>query len=67
MEAGDFHIYPVEHIDQGIEILTGIEAGERQEDGSYPEGTINAMVQQRLDAMANRLAEFGKREEDKSE
>jgi lon-related putative ATP-dependent protease len=67
MEAGDFHIYPVDHIDQGIEILTGIEAGEKQEDGSYPEGSINAMVKQRLEAMANRLAEFGKREEVKSE
>ncbi len=67
VEAGDFHIYPVEHIDQGIEILTGIEAGERQEDGTYPEGTINALVKARLEKMAKRLTEFAKREEGKSE
>jgi len=67
VDAGEFHVYPVEHIDQGIEILTGIEAGERKEDGSYPEGTINAMVKDRLEEMANTLAKFGKREEEKSE
>jgi lon-related putative ATP-dependent protease len=67
VEEGKFHIYSVEHIDEGIEILTGIEAGEIQEDGSYPEGTINAMVKERLEKMANRLAKFGKHEEEKSE
>jgi predicted ATP-dependent protease len=58
--AGKFHIYPVKHIDEGIRILTGIEAGELQEDGTYPEGTINAIVKERLEKMANRLTEFGK-------
>ncbi|MBU1318168.1 MAG: AAA family ATPase [candidate division Zixibacteria bacterium] len=45
---GEFHVYPVETIDQGIELLTGIPAGDPLEDGSYPEGTINRMVDDRL-------------------
>lgn len=60
VRAGKFHIYPVKHIDEGIQILTGIEAGELQADGTYPEGTINAIVKERLEKMANRLTEFGK-------
>jgi lon-related putative ATP-dependent protease len=67
VEAGDFHVFPVEHVDEGIEILTGIEAGTKQEDGSYPKGTLNAMVKARLEKMANELAKFGKHEEEKSE
>lgn len=63
--AGEFHIYPVEHIDQGIEILTGIKAGEKQDDGTYPEETINRMVKDRLEVMAKRLAQFAKDEDDK--
>ncbi|MFA7430063.1 MAG: ATP-binding protein [Rhodospirillaceae bacterium] len=43
-----FHIYPVESVDQGIEILTGIPAGVRDERGDYPHGTINRLVAARL-------------------
>ncbi len=57
---GKFHIYPVENVDQGISILTGIRAGERQKDNSYPEGSINALVHARLHKMAQTLTEFGK-------
>jgi len=38
----------VDSIDQGMEILTGVPSGERQNDGSYPEGTSNHRVDQRL-------------------
>ena len=41
VEEGKFQIFAVNSIDQGIEILTGVQAGERDEEGSYPEGTIN--------------------------
>lgn len=64
---GNFHIFPVEHIDQGIEILTGIEAGERKQNGSYPEGSINAMVKERLEKMAVKLSQFGNHEDETSE
>jgi ATP-dependent Lon protease len=42
-----FHIYPVETIDQGIEILTGIKAGKRRKSG-YEEGTVNHLVDKKL-------------------
>ena len=56
--AGQFSVYAVSHIDEGIEILTGIAAGELQEDGSYPKGTINYMIVQRIDEMAERLRTY---------
>ncbi len=52
VREGKFHVYPIETVDEGIEILTGLTAGERQADGSYPEGTIHGLVQRRLDEMA---------------
>jgi len=61
MEAvtkGMFHVYPIQTIDQGIEVLTGVEAGERQPDGSFKEHTINYLVDKRLKGMADRLKEF---------
>ena len=58
IREGRFHIWPVATIDEGIEVLTGVEAGVRNEDGSYPPGTINAMVQERLLRMAERIKEY---------
>jgi len=60
VEEGRFHIYPVETVDEGIEILTGVPAGERGADGNYPEGTINFKVEQRLGELAEKQSEFGK-------
>jgi hypothetical protein len=58
VSAHEFHIYPVETVDQGIELLTGIEAGERISDGDYPNGTVNQMVGHRLNEMARRQIEL---------
>jgi len=58
--AGKFHIYPVETIDEGIEILTGIPAGERDERGEFPAGTVNRRVEARLIALADRRRAFGR-------
>jgi predicted ATP-dependent protease len=55
-----FHIYPVENVDQGIEILTGVIAGERTIKGSFPEGTINQKVESRLLALAEKRLMFSK-------
>jgi lon-related putative ATP-dependent protease len=55
---GKFTIYPVKTIDEGIEVLTGVPAGVRQKDGSYPEGTINYLVNKRLKEMAEKIKEF---------
>ncbi|MFH1679533.1 MAG: AAA family ATPase [Candidatus Eisenbacteria bacterium] len=48
VKAGKFHVYPVKRVEEGIEILTGIEAGARGEDGKRPEGTLFERVQKRL-------------------
>lgn len=50
-----FHIYEVKTIDEGIEILTGAPAGERQADGTLPEGTVNYRVDKSLREYAERL------------
>ncbi|MFW6288661.1 MAG: Lon-insertion domain-containing protein, partial [Spirochaetota bacterium] len=54
-----FHIYAVQTIDEGMEILTGMEAGIRDADGHYPAGTLNALVEERLRGMARVVKEFG--------
>jgi predicted ATP-dependent protease len=55
---GRFHIYSVSSIDQGIEVLTGTPAGDRGPDGSYPEGTVNLLVDRRLRELAQGLRGF---------
>jgi lon-related putative ATP-dependent protease len=67
VNSGAFHIYPVEHVDQGIELLTGIPAGEKQADGTYPEDSINGKVKSRLEKMAKQLTQYAKDEVDKGE
>jgi lon-related putative ATP-dependent protease len=57
---GKFHLWPVRTIDEGIEVLTGVKAGERQADGSFETDTVNARVNQRLRKMADDLQRFGK-------
>ena len=57
-KAGKFTIYPVKTIDEGIEVLTGVPAGERREDGTFEEGTVNYLVDRRLREMAEKLREF---------
>jgi len=55
---GKFTIYPVSTIDEGIEVLTGKKAGVRKVDGTFEEGTINFLVDQRLRQMAMTMKEF---------
>ncbi len=64
VKDGDFHVYPVKTVDEGMEILTGLSAGQRDEKGNYPEGTVNYKVQQRLTELARRRAEFAKSAEE---
>ncbi len=58
VKEGKFHIYPVKTIDEGIEILTGVKAGERQPDGTFEEGTVNYLVDKTLKEMAEKMKEF---------
>jgi len=63
VKEGKFHIYAVNTVDEGLEILTGIPAGERGEDGRYPEGTVNYLVQQKLKLYNDLLTRQGKEQE----
>ena len=65
VKAGGFHVYPVKTIDEGIEILTGVSAGQKQEDGKYPENTVNYLVDLRLQELATGMKEFYAGEENK--
>jgi predicted ATP-dependent protease len=58
VRKGQFHVYLAKTIDQGIEIFTGIPAGQRQADGAYPENTVNYLVDKKLKEMAERLKAF---------
>lgn len=58
-EEGKFHIFPVTTIDEAIELLTGVAAGNLNEAGLYPEGSINFRVQRRLEELAKLRHEFG--------
>ena len=61
VREGRFHVYAVRTIDEGIELLTGVPAGEARPDGTYPEGTINYLVDRKLEGYAQRLREMRRR------
>jgi predicted ATP-dependent protease len=58
VKQGHFHIYSAKTINEGIEILTGVSAGKRQKDGTYPKSTVNYLIDRRLKEMAERLKNF---------
>ena len=62
-KEGKFHIYTVKTIDEGIEILTDKKAGEKQSDETFPKGTINYLVNEKLKELAEGLKKFGEEEE----
>ncbi|MBL0224239.1 MAG: AAA family ATPase [Geobacteraceae bacterium] len=55
--AGRFHIWSVETIEQGIELLTGMKAGQRNKHGEFPKKTVFHLVDKRLAEMAERIKE----------
>ena len=56
---GRFAIYSVKTIAEGIEILTGVPAGERDESGAFPPGSLNEAVDRRLIELAEARRSFG--------
>ena len=58
VKEGKFRIYSVKTIDQGIEILTGVEAGEKLGDGRFKEGTVNGLVDEKLRELGIKIKEF---------
>ena len=53
--AGKFHLWSIETIEQGIEILTGVQAGTAGKNGSFPKGTVFYQVAQTLKKMHTRM------------
>jgi lon-related putative ATP-dependent protease len=64
VKQGKFAIHAVSHIDEGIEILTGVKAGERGEDRQFPAGSVNRLVEDKLRLFAERARAFGRAKSD---
>ena len=60
VKAGKFHVWAIDHVDEGIEILTGMAAGESNEKGEWPEGSLNHRVDERLLGLGAGLQEWGR-------
>jgi len=60
VKEGRFHIWSVKTVDEGIEILTGMKAGKRNEDGTFGEGTVSCLVDRRLREFAETMTKFGR-------
>ena len=67
VKEGKFHIYPVKTVDEGIEILTGIKAGERKKDGAFEEDTVNHLVDQELARLAKSWKTYAATDEKEKE
>ena len=48
VKEGNFHVYAISTIDEGIEILTGVPAGKKNKDGKFPAGTIKYLAYEKL-------------------
>jgi lon-related putative ATP-dependent protease len=64
VERGMFAVYPVERIEEGVELLMGMPAGERGPGGRFPEGTVFARAEARLAAFAENQRRFAQRNDD---
>jgi len=62
---GRFAVYPVSTIDEGIEILTGLPAGDRDADGRFPAGSINGRVEARLIGFSERIRALRSKEDNR--
>ena len=58
VKNGDFHIYAINTIDEGIELLTGVPAGKKNKDGTFPAGSINYLVYEKLKSYAEKSKIF---------
>lgn len=58
IDAGQFQVHAIEDVDDAMELLTGKPAGRRDDAGSFPEGSVNALVEARLSAFAHSARSF---------
>ncbi|HSD20156.1 MAG TPA: ATP-binding protein [Anaeromyxobacter sp.] len=64
IEDGQFHVYPVTTIDEGMELLSGMPAGAPDAAGAFPANTFNGRVAARLGELAAAARAFGAGERD---
>lgn len=67
VKNGTFSIFPIEKVEEGLEILTGMPAGQLLEDGTYPENSVNYYVMKRLEEISEALERKKEKEEEKEE
>jgi ATP-dependent Lon protease len=58
VREGRFHVWPVATMDRGLEVLTGIEAGDREGRRTFPRDSVNGRVDQRLKKLANLMRDY---------
>jgi lon-related putative ATP-dependent protease len=64
VEAGQFAVYAIDRVDDGMELLTGLPAGERDQDGVFPQGSVNRCVEDTLARYADSMRAFASRGRD---
>jgi predicted ATP-dependent protease len=68
VREGKFGIYPIRTVDEGISVLTGVDAGERDPGtGAFPEGSVHGLVAAKLERMYEDLRRLGKKKDDDEE
>ena len=63
VREGKFTIYAVGTIDEGIELLTGTDAGKPSIDGSYPDGTVHGLIERHFEKLANMTGKLSTQDE----
>lgn len=58
VREGKFHVWSLDSVDDGIELLTGVPAGKKQDDGTYVEGTVHYLVDKKLRGLADAAKEY---------
>jgi predicted ATP-dependent protease len=59
-EEGRFHVYPIHHVDEAIQMLTGLRIGKPNKKGEYPKGSMNRIVEDKLAQFAEIKHEHAK-------
>ena len=67
VKNGKFHVYAVSTIEEGIKILTGVNAGTKRKDGTYTKGSLFRLVDERLKAFAEKARDFAKENKEEKE
>ncbi|MEW6067383.1 MAG: ATP-binding protein [Nitrospirota bacterium] len=65
VKEGKFSIYPIQRVEEGLEIITGMQAGKLRDDGTYPEGTVNYLVLKRIMEISEAVKEKKEEKEEK--